>query len=48
MYQIVLENGRVVFWNERIIMKISENEDGTYTLENFNNSRVIIKSFKKY
>jgi hypothetical protein len=47
MYQILLENGKVVFWNERIIMKIEENEDGTYTLEHFNNSKVIIKHFIK-
>jgi hypothetical protein len=47
MFEILLESGKLVFWNERIIMKIEENEDGTYTLEHFNNSRVIIKSFRK-
>jgi hypothetical protein len=47
MFKIVLKSGKLVFWNERIIMKIEENEDGTYTLEHFNNSRVIIKSFTK-
>jgi hypothetical protein len=47
MFEILLESGKLVFWNERIIMKIEANEDGTFTLEHFNNSRVIIKSFTK-
>jgi hypothetical protein len=47
MYRIELENGKLVFWNERIIMKIEENEDNTYTLEHFNHSKIIIKAFKK-
>ena len=47
MFEILLKSGKLVFWNERIIMKIEANEDGTYTLEHFNNSRVIIKSFTK-
>jgi hypothetical protein len=48
MFEILLESGKLVFWNERIIMKIEENEDGTYTLEHFNNSKIIIKSFRKF
>lgn len=47
MYKIVLENGNIKWFNERIIMKIHENEDGTFTLEHFNNSKIIIKGFEK-
>jgi len=47
MYRIVLEDGSIKWFNERIIMKIHENEDGTYTLEHFNNNKIIIKSFGK-
>lgn len=47
MYEIMLEDGSVKWFNERIIMKIHYNGDGTYTLEHFNYSKVVIKSFKK-
>ena len=47
MYKIELEDGTIKWFNERIIMKISQNEDGTFTLEHFNNSKIIIKSFAK-
>jgi hypothetical protein len=47
MYKIFLEDGKLVWFNERIIMKISQNEDGTFTLEHFNNSKMIIKGFSK-
>lgn len=47
MYRIVLEDGSIKWFNERIIMKIHYNENGTYTLEHFNNSKIIIKSFEK-
>lgn len=47
MYKIVLENGSIKWFNERIIMKIHENEDGTFTLEHFNNNKIIIKGFEK-
>ena len=47
MYQIELVDGSVKWFNERIIMKIYSNEDGTYTLEHFNNTKVVIKDFKK-
>lgn len=47
MYRIVLEDGNVKWFNGRIIMKIHSNEDGTYTLEHFNNNKIIIKDFEK-
>jgi hypothetical protein len=47
MWEIKLKDGSVQWINERIIMKISQNEDGTFTLEHFNNSKIIIKGFSK-
>jgi hypothetical protein len=47
MYKIVLQDGSVKWFNERIIMKIYSNEDGTFTLVHFNNGTVIIKGFEK-
>lgn len=47
MWEIKLKDGSVQWVNERIIMKIYLNKDETYTLEHFNNSRIIIQSFRK-
>lgn len=47
MYKIFRQDGILEWFNERIIMKIYSNEDGTFTLEHFNNSKIIIKSFHK-
>ena len=47
MWEIKLKDGSVQWINERIIMKIYLNEDGTFTLEHFNNSKIIIKGFSK-
>jgi hypothetical protein len=47
MYKIELVDGSTAWFNERIIMKIIPNSDGTFTLEHFNNSKVVIKSFLK-
>ena len=47
MYKIVMIDGSVRWFNERIIMEIYLNEDGTFTLEHFNNSKIIIKDFSK-
>ena len=47
MYKIIRQDGTVEWFNERIIMKIYSNEDGTFTLEHFNNSKIIIKGFAK-
>ena len=45
MYLIKKLDGSDVYMNERIIMKIEVNEDGTFTLHHFNDSRVQIKAF---
>lgn len=47
MYKIELVDGSTKWFNERIIMKITPNGDETFTLEHFNNSKVIIKYFSK-
>ena len=47
MYKIELGDGSIKWFNERIIMKIIPNGDGTFTLEHFNNSKIVIKSFLK-
>ena len=47
MWEIKLKDGSVQWINERIIMKIYLNGDETYTLEHFNNSKIIIQSFRK-
>ena len=47
MYNIIRQDGTVECFNERIIMKIYPNEDGTFTLEHFNDSKIIIKGFHK-
>ena len=47
MWEIKLKDGSVQWINERIIMEIYLNEDGTFTLEHFNNSKIIIKDFSK-
>jgi hypothetical protein len=47
MYQIKLMDGSVKWYNERVIMIIHYNDDGTYTLEHFNNTKVIIREFTK-
>jgi hypothetical protein len=47
MYKIETIKGQVVYLNERIIMKIHSNEDGTFTLDHFNNTSMLIKSFTK-
>lgn len=45
MYKITLANNTVQWYNEKIIMKIILNEDGTFELHHFNDSKVIIKAF---
>ena len=47
MYKIVLVDGSVKWFNERVIMKIHSNDDDTFTLEHFNHSKIVIKSFMK-
>lgn len=47
MWKIKLKDESVQWMNESIIMKIYLNRDGTYTLEHFNNSKIIIQSFVK-
>lgn len=47
MYLIIKLDGSKTYMNERIIMKIEVNEDGTFTLYHFNDSRVQIKAFSK-
>jgi len=47
MYQILLLDGSTKWFNERIIMKIHGHDDGTFTLEHFNNTKIKIKSFQK-
>ena len=47
MYLIIKLDGSRVYMNERIIMKIEVNEDGTLTLYHFNDSQVQIQSFIK-
>ena len=45
MYRIILANHSVEWYNEKIIMKITPNEDGTFTLHHFNDTKVIIRAF---
>lgn len=47
MYKIELINGNTKWFNERVIMEIAPNDDGTFTLIHFNNNKVLIKSFLK-
>lgn len=47
MYKIELVDGSVKWFNERIIREIYSNGDGTFTLEHFNNTKIIIKSCVK-
>lgn len=47
MYKIELINGNTKWFNERVIMEITPNDDGTFTLKHFNYSEVLIKSFLK-
>ena len=47
MYEIVMIDGSVRWFNERIIMKIYTNNENELILEHFNNSTIVIKSFKK-
>jgi uncharacterized protein YlzI (FlbEa/FlbD family) len=47
MYEIERLDGSIEWMNERIIMKISPNDDGTYTLTHFNYAMIEIKSFKR-
>ena len=47
MYKIDLPGGYVMWMNERIIMKIMPNKDGTFTLYHFNGNEMIILGFSK-
>lgn len=47
MYKIELLDGNIKWFNERIIMQITPNNDGTFTLLHFNYNKVLIKSFLK-
>ena len=47
MYKIELLDGNIKWFNERIIMQITPNNDGTFTLLHFNCNEVLIKSFLK-
>lgn len=47
MYKITLLDNSVVLFNEKIIMKIYSNDNNTFTLEHFNHSKIVIKSFSK-
>lgn len=47
MYEIELLNGQKMWMNERIIMKVLTNEDGTLTLFHFNNSSMTINSINR-
>lgn len=47
MYEIELLNGQKMWMNERIIMKVIFNEDGTLTLFHFNNASMTINSIKR-
>lgn len=47
MYEIELLNGQKMWMNERIIMKVLTNEDGTLTLFHFNNTSMTINSIKR-
>lgn len=46
MYEIELLDGKKIWMNERIIMKIVPNSDDTLTLHHFNDSILIIKSIR--
>ena len=46
MYEIELLDGKRIWMNERIIMKVVSNDDDTLTIYHFNNSTLIIKSIK--
>ena len=47
IYQIERLDGSMEWMNERIIMRISSNDNGTFTLTHFNLTNIEIKSFKK-
>ena len=47
MYKIIRQDGTVEWFNERIIMKVYPNEDGTFTLVHFNDTKIIINSISK-
>ena len=44
MYEIELLDGRKMWMNERIIMKVEPNDDGTLKLYHFNDTSITIKS----
>lgn len=44
MYEIELLDGRKMWMNERIIMKVQPNDDGTLKLYHFNDTSITIKS----
>lgn len=46
MYEIELLDGKKIWMNERIIMKVIPNNDNTLTLHHFNDMTLIIKSIK--
>jgi hypothetical protein len=46
MYEIELLDGKRIWMNERVIMKVVSNDDDTLTIYHFNNSILIIKSIK--
>ena len=47
MYLITKLDDSQIYMNERIIMKVEVNEDGTFTLYHFNDTRLQIKTFNK-
>lgn len=47
LYKIEMLDGSIKWMNERIIMKISSDDDGTFILTHFNDVHIKIKSFKE-
>ena len=48
MYIITLVSGEEIWMNERIIKQITLNQDKTFTLHHFNDSKIIIKNFRLF
>ena len=44
MYEVELLDGKKVWMNERIIMKVEPSDDGTLILYHFNHASITIKS----
>lgn len=47
MYEIELLDGKKIWMNERVIMKVVPSDDDTLTIYYFNYSTLIIKSISK-